>query len=162
GINRTARKETAVLLAGGLGLAGPGAGVFGGAARGGGAGPGGGGAGPGTGGGGVAGGGGGGAGGGGGRGHAGPARRACGVVGWREGGGGGAGGGGGGGMRASEGRAGVGKPPFGVHAAHRLAGRFPDGHFYLSLHAHPRGQRPVDPADALSSLLLTAGVAAAQ
>src|SRR5262249_45187035 len=29
-------------------------------------------------------------------------------------------------------------------------------------HAHTRGQRPVDPADALASLLLTAGVAAAQ
>ena len=41
-------------------------------------------------------------------------------------------------------------------------GRFPDGQFFLPLHAHTRGQRPVDPADALASLLLTAGVAAAQ
>jgi tetratricopeptide (TPR) repeat protein len=49
-----------------------------------------------------------------------------------------------------------------VHAAHRLASSFPDGQFYLPLHAYTRGQRPVDPADALSSLLLTAGVAAAQ
>jgi len=30
------------------------------------------------------------------------------------------------------------------------------------LHGHARGQRPVDPADALSSLLLTAGVPATQ
>ena len=39
---------------------------------------------------------------------------------------------------------------------------FPDGQFFLPLHAHTAGQRPVDPADALASLLLTAGVAAAQ
>jgi tetratricopeptide (TPR) repeat protein/transcriptional regulator with XRE-family HTH domain len=60
------------------------------------------------------------------------------------------------------GMAGVGKTTFAVHAAHRLAGRFPDGQFYLPLHTHTRGQRPVDPAAALSSLLLTAGVPAAQ
>jgi tetratricopeptide (TPR) repeat protein/transcriptional regulator with XRE-family HTH domain len=59
------------------------------------------------------------------------------------------------------GMAGVGKTTFAVHTAHRLADRFPDGQFYLPLHAHTRGQRPVDPADALSSLLLTAGVPAA-
>ena len=46
-----------------------------------------------------------------------------------------------------------------VHAAHRLAGSFPDGQFFLPLHAHTPGQRPVGPADALASLLLTAGVA---
>ena len=40
--------------------------------------------------------------------------------------------------------------------------RFPDGQFFLPLHAHTPGQRPVDPADALASLLLTAGVPAAQ
>jgi tetratricopeptide (TPR) repeat protein/transcriptional regulator with XRE-family HTH domain len=65
------------------------------------------------------------------------------------------------GICAIGGMAGVGKTTFAVHAAHRLAGSFPDGQFYLPLHAHTRGQRPVDPADALSSLLLTAGVAAA-
>ena len=62
------------------------------------------------------------------------------------------------GICAIGGMAGVGKTTFAVHAAHRLADRFPDGQFYLPLHAHTRGQRPVDPADALSSLLLTAGV----
>src|SRR5262249_47550109 len=51
---------------------------------------------------------------------------------------------------------------FAVHAAHRLAADFPDGQFYLPLHAHTPGQRPVDPADALASLLLTAGLAAQQ
>ncbi len=65
------------------------------------------------------------------------------------------------GIHAIGGMAGVGKTTFAVHAAHRLAGRFPDGQFFLPLHAHTAGQRPVDPADALASLLLTAGVAAA-
>ena len=64
------------------------------------------------------------------------------------------------GICAIGGMAGVGKTTFAVHAAHRLADHFPDGQFYLPLHAHTRGQRPVDPADALSSLLLTAGMPA--
>jgi len=58
------------------------------------------------------------------------------------------------------GMAGIGKTTLAVHAAHQLAGRFPDGQIFLPLHAHTPGQRPVDPADALGSLLLTAGVAA--
>jgi tetratricopeptide (TPR) repeat protein/transcriptional regulator with XRE-family HTH domain len=66
------------------------------------------------------------------------------------------------GIHAIDGMAGIGKTTFAVHAAHRLAPSFPDGQFFLPLHAHTRGQRPVDPADALASLLLTAGVAAAQ
>jgi transcriptional regulator with XRE-family HTH domain/tetratricopeptide (TPR) repeat protein len=66
------------------------------------------------------------------------------------------------GIHAIDGMAGVGKTTFAVHAAHQLAGNFPDGQFFLPLHAHTRGQRPVDPADALASLLLTAGVAAPQ
>jgi len=64
------------------------------------------------------------------------------------------------GIHAIGGMAGVGKTAFAVHAAHRLAGSFPDGQFFLPLHAHTPGQRPVGPADALASLLLTAGVAA--
>jgi tetratricopeptide (TPR) repeat protein/transcriptional regulator with XRE-family HTH domain len=66
------------------------------------------------------------------------------------------------GIHAIGGMAGIGKTTFAVHAAHRLAGSFPDGQFFLPLHAHTPGQRPVDPADALASLLLTAGVPAAQ
>jgi hypothetical protein len=66
------------------------------------------------------------------------------------------------GIHAIDGMAGIGKSTFAVHAAHRLAGVFPDGQFFLPLHAHTAGQRPVDPADALASLLLTAGVPAAQ
>ena len=66
------------------------------------------------------------------------------------------------GICAIDGMAGIGKTTFAVHAAHRLAGTFPDGQFFLPLHAHTAGQRPVGPADALGSLLLAAGVPAAQ
>lgn len=62
------------------------------------------------------------------------------------------------GIHAIDGMAGIGKTTFAVHAAHRLAGHFPDGQFFLPLHAHTPGQRPVDPADALASLLLSAGL----
>jgi tetratricopeptide (TPR) repeat protein/transcriptional regulator with XRE-family HTH domain len=66
------------------------------------------------------------------------------------------------GIHAIGGMAGVGKTAFAVHAAHRLAPRFPAGQIFLPLHGHTPGQQPVDPADALASLLLTAGVPAAQ
>jgi tetratricopeptide (TPR) repeat protein/transcriptional regulator with XRE-family HTH domain len=62
-------------------------------------------------------------------------------------------------IHAIDGMAGIGKTTFAVHAAHELAGTFPDGQFFLPLHGHTPGQRPVDPADALASLLQTAGVA---
>ena len=66
------------------------------------------------------------------------------------------------GIHAIGGMAGVGKTTFAVHAAHRLAGSFPDGQFFLPLHAHTPGQQPVVPEDALASLLLTAGLAPQQ
>jgi tetratricopeptide (TPR) repeat protein/transcriptional regulator with XRE-family HTH domain len=65
------------------------------------------------------------------------------------------------GIYAVGGMAGVGKTTFAVHAAHQLAGRYPDGQIFLPLHGHTPGRAPVDPADALAGLLLTAGVAAA-
>jgi tetratricopeptide (TPR) repeat protein/transcriptional regulator with XRE-family HTH domain len=66
------------------------------------------------------------------------------------------------GVRAIGGMAGVGKTAFAVHAAHRLADRFPGGQIFLPLHGHTPGQQPVDPVDALASLLLTTGVPASQ
>lgn len=66
------------------------------------------------------------------------------------------------GICAIGGMAGIGKTTFAVHAAHHLAPRFPDGQIFMPLHAHTPGQRPVDPASALASLLLTAGVDASQ
>ena len=66
------------------------------------------------------------------------------------------------GIHAIGGMPGVGKTTFAVHAAHLLAPQFPDGQIFLPLNAHTPGQRPVDPSDALASLLLTAGVAVQQ
>jgi tetratricopeptide (TPR) repeat protein/transcriptional regulator with XRE-family HTH domain len=66
------------------------------------------------------------------------------------------------GIHAIGGMAGIGKTAFAVHAAHTLAPRFPAGQIFLPLHGHTPGQRHVDPADALASLLLTAGVPVTQ
>ena len=59
---------------------------------------------------------------------------------------------------AIDGMAGVGKTAFAVHAAHQLAPLFPDGQIFLRLHAHTPGQQPVNPAEALSTLLLAIGI----
>ena len=65
-------------------------------------------------------------------------------------------------VHAIGGMAGIGKTTLAVHAAHQLADQFPDGQFLCRCTPTPPGQRPVDPADALASLLLTAGVPASQ
>jgi tetratricopeptide (TPR) repeat protein/transcriptional regulator with XRE-family HTH domain len=65
-------------------------------------------------------------------------------------------------IHAIGGMAGVGKTAFAVHAAHQLMPQFPDGQVFLPLHGHTPGQRPVEPIDALASLLQTTGVAARQ
>ena len=66
------------------------------------------------------------------------------------------------GIHAIGGMAGVGKTAFAVHAAHQLAHRFPGGQMFLPLHGHTPGRQPVDPADALASLLLSAGLPSPQ
>ncbi|RKE05465.1 tetratricopeptide repeat protein [Catellatospora citrea] len=64
------------------------------------------------------------------------------------------------GVHSIGGMAGVGKTAFVVRAGHLMSGMFPDGQIFLQLHGHTAGQRPVDPADALASLLQTAGLSA--
>ena len=66
------------------------------------------------------------------------------------------------GIHAIDGMAGVGKTAFAIHAAHKLAEWFPDGQIFLPLHAHTPGQQPVDPSEALATLLLTIGIPAEQ
>ncbi|WP_158851324.1 ATP-binding protein [Saccharothrix deserti] len=58
---------------------------------------------------------------------------------------------------AIDGMAGVGKTALAVHAAHRMADRFPDGQLFLRLHAHSDGRNPLDPSEALASLLSGVG-----
>lgn len=61
---------------------------------------------------------------------------------------------------AIDGMAGAGKTALAVHAAHRLADRFPDGRLFVDLRAHVDGHRPVAPERALEVLLRQVGVAA--
>jgi tetratricopeptide (TPR) repeat protein/transcriptional regulator with XRE-family HTH domain len=59
-----------------------------------------------------------------------------------------------------DGMAGSGKTEFAVHAAHQLASGFPDGCVFARLRGHADDQRPVAPVHVLEALLLQDGVAA--
>jgi DNA-binding SARP family transcriptional activator/tetratricopeptide (TPR) repeat protein len=52
-----------------------------------------------------------------------------------------------------EGMGGVGKTTLAVHAAHRVAGRYPDAQLYLNFRAHDQQREPLTPSDALCELL---------
>lgn len=56
-----------------------------------------------------------------------------------------------------EGMAGVGKTTLAVHAAHRLASRFPDGQVYVDLHGYTEGHPQLTPRFALAQLLAAIG-----
>lgn len=61
-------------------------------------------------------------------------------------------------ISAIDGMAGIGKSALAVHAAHRLAERFPDGQLFIDLHGYTRGYAPRDAAEALAVLLRSLGV----
>jgi tetratricopeptide (TPR) repeat protein len=61
-------------------------------------------------------------------------------------------------VHAIDGMPGVGKTALAVHVGHRAQASFPDGCWFVDLHAHAVGHGPVEPADALAALLLTDGV----
>jgi tetratricopeptide (TPR) repeat protein/transcriptional regulator with XRE-family HTH domain len=58
-------------------------------------------------------------------------------------------------VHAVDGMPGVGKTAFAIHAARQIAQHFPDGQLFIDLHGHSPSRSPVDPRDALASLLTT-------
>ena len=60
-------------------------------------------------------------------------------------------------ISAIEGTGGIGKSALAVHAAHRLAGRFPDGQLYVDLHGATAGLQPLAPLEVLGRFLRTLG-----
>ena len=58
---------------------------------------------------------------------------------------------------AIHGSAGVGKSALAIHAAHRLAERFPDGQLYVDLHGATTGLAPLEPLEVLGRFLRSLG-----
>jgi DNA-binding SARP family transcriptional activator len=61
-------------------------------------------------------------------------------------------------ISAIDGMAGVGKTALAVHAAYRLAEKFPDGQLFLDLHGYTQDQRPRTAHEALAWLLRALGM----
>lgn len=61
-------------------------------------------------------------------------------------------------ISAIDGMAGIGKTTLAVHAAHRLAARYPDAQLFIDLRGHHDGLPAVEPVDALDTLLRALGV----
>ncbi len=65
------------------------------------------------------------------------------------------------GVAAICGPGGTGKSALAIHAAHRMAGRFPDGVLYVDLRGSTAGCTPVEPLVVLTRFLRSLGIAAA-
>jgi tetratricopeptide (TPR) repeat protein/DNA-binding SARP family transcriptional activator len=61
-------------------------------------------------------------------------------------------------ITAIDGMAGVGKTALAVQAAHQMVDRYPDGQLFIDLHGYTEGVAPVEPGEALDSLLRSLGV----
>jgi len=61
-------------------------------------------------------------------------------------------------ISAIDGMAGVGKTALAVHAAHRLAGQFPDGQLFIDMHGWTQGHEPRPAGEALEVFLRALGV----
>jgi len=61
-------------------------------------------------------------------------------------------------ISAIDGMAGVGKTALAIHAAHRLAGEFPDGQLFIDMHGYTQGHEPRPAGEALEVFLRTLGV----
>jgi DNA-binding SARP family transcriptional activator len=65
-------------------------------------------------------------------------------------------------ISAIDGMTGIGKTALAIHAAHRLAGAYPDGQLFLDLHGYTQDQQPRTTAQALEWLLRALGVSPQQ
>jgi tetratricopeptide (TPR) repeat protein len=61
-------------------------------------------------------------------------------------------------VTAIDGMPGIGKTALAVHAARKIADRYPDGQLFIDLHGHTQGMEPIEPGEALDHLLRALGV----